>query len=761
MSKAKHSSQTLNEIQRNKLRKRFVEYNKADQRQKKSLKEVQDIPNYSPVFRVLFVSVIMAAIYALIRWGWIEWGWFPKAKDYVPDIVVPVIMAAVHLFICRNFISSLRGKAGEFALFVGAVLSIILFMFAGFTGGLMVDRKTVDISDFHNVTPEMESALAKADYLHVKNLSTADLDTIRGNYYFDVSTYHTGYKGLRTKIVFHLYGVYPLRAIPNVYLANETTERHDYTFTSKKVLNAKHQHFIEKKAGFMLNEEMNDRYLKRLLPSDNIEGYQEAIREIYKKGNKTFDSDKIIIYEFTKSEKSENGILFVVIIFAILLLEIILLLIGYRWFFGKEKYTKAVITSGWWKEWWKELKPDEILVYSLPVLMTLIFILMLFNGYSTDTTNRAMLMQWGALERTSVLEGHEWWRLLTYGFLHNDFIHLFGNVFIFVLSATLLLSSHNGYRITFVFLLSTFVSGLFFLFWSSGYWGVGASGGVFGILGFWFAYELYVKYVNKERERFLTVREPLVMIVINLLFSFSNGISMSGHIGGLVAGIILAIIIGIKNKSRHGKDISVKKTWILISILLALVMSLALSYLWGYEKNASVQTELGMAYYNGTIGDKPNYEKAVKHFRKAAELGNAKAQNKLGVCYEYGRGVEQDDFEAVKWYRKAAEQGNDIAQFNLGVCYENGQGVPQDYDEAIKLYRKAAERENLHAEYNLGRCYEIGIGVEQDYDEAVKWYDKAMEHGNFKAREALERLGKVPPSTIHVKIQKGGTWEIL
>ena len=758
MTKAKHPSQTSNEIQRNKLRKRFVEYNKADQRQKKSPKKVQNIPNYSPVFRVFFASVIMAAIYALIRWGWSEWGWFPKAKDYVPDFAVPIIMAVVHLFIFRNFVSSFKGKAEELAWFVVAILSFSLFMVAGFTGGLMVDRKTVDISDFHIITPEMESALAKVDYLHVKNLSTADLDTIRGKYYFDVSTYHTGYGGLRTNIVFHLYGVYPLRAIPNVYLANETTEEHDYTYASKKVLNAEHQHFIEKEAGFMLKEEMNDRYLKRLLPSDNIEGYQEAIREIYKKENKPFDSDKIIIYEFTNSEKSENGIfLFVVIIFAILLLEIILLLIGYRWFLDKEKYMEAVITSGWWKG----LKPDEIIVYSLPVLMTLIFILMLFNGYSRDTTNRAMLMQWGALERTSVLEGHEWWRLLTYGFLHNDFIHLFGNVFIFVLSATLLLSSHNGYRITFVFLLSTFVSGLFFLFWSSGYWGVGASGGVFGILGFWFAYELYVKYVNKERERFLTVWYPLVMIVINLLFSFGNGISMSGHIGGLVAGIILAIIIGIKNKSRHGKDISVKKTWILISILLALVMSLALSYLWGYEKNASVQTELGMAYYNGNIGAEPDYEKAVKHFRKAAELGNVKAQNKLGVCYKYGRGVEQDDVEAAKWYRKAAEQGFAPAQNNLGMCYVKGQGVPQDYDEAIKLYRKAAERENLHAEYNLGRCYEIGIGVEQDYDEAVKWYDKSMEHGYFKAREALERLGKVPPSTIHIKIQADGTWEIL
>ena len=38
----------------------------------------------------------------------------------------------------------------------------------------------------------------------------------------------------------------------------------------------------------------------------------------------------------------------------------------------------------------------------------------------------------------------------------------------------------------------------------------------------------------------------------------------------------------------------------------------------------------------------------------------------------------QDHKEAVKWYTKAAEQGHARAQNNLGVSYENGEGVPQD-----------------------------------------------------------------------------------
>lgn len=511
--------------------------------------EVRYASRLHAICYVFFSSIIIATLCGLISLGWREWGWFPKAKDYVPDFVVPVIMSAVHLFICRNFIRSLKGKAGEFAWYVAAILSFFLFMVAGFTGSLLVDRKTVNISDFHNITPEMESALAKADYLHVKNISTADLDTIRGNYYFDFSTY-TGSRA-RERIEFHLYGVYPLCAIPNVYIVNETTESHDYTYASKEALDEMAENFIDKEAGFMLKEEMNDRYLKRLLPSDNIEGYQEAIREIYEKENKPFDSDKIIIYEFTNSEKSENVIFFLlVIIFAILLLEIILLLIGYRWFFDEEKYMEAVITSGWWKE----LKLNEFIVYSLPVLMTLIFILMLFNGYSMDTTNREMLMQWGALERSSVLEEHEWWRLLTYGFLHDGIMHLFGNLLLFVASVYMMTLTHNGYRITLVFLISILFAGIVILLFGSGFC-VGASGGVFGLMSFWICYELYTAYVNKDHDTSPTVLFPLAMIVLLLLSSFGYGINMSGHLGGLVVGIILAIIIGAKDKSNGSSAI--------------------------------------------------------------------------------------------------------------------------------------------------------------------------------------------------------------
>lgn len=61
---------------------------------------------------------------------------------------------------------------------------------------------------------------------------------------------------------------------------------------------------------------------------------------------------------------------------------------------------------------------------------------------------------------------------------------------------------------------------------------------------------------------------------------------------------------------------------------------------------------------------KGNYSEEFQCYLKALEINenNKYAQSNIGLCYEYGRGVNQDYYEAVKWYRKAAEQGHAGAQ---------------------------------------------------------------------------------------------------
>ena len=158
-----------------------------------------------------------------------------------------------------------------------------------------------------------------------------------------------------------------------------------------------------------------------------------------------------------------------------------------------------------------------------------------------------------------------------------------------------------------------------------------------------------------------------------------------------------------------------------------------------------------------------DYATVLQLMRPMADAGNTRAQNKLGLMYENGRGVAKDDAQAVYWYRKAADQGEAYAQKNLGVMYANGRGVAKDEAQAVAWYRKAADQ-GLAADQprldvrewprrgqgrhpgisagiarpptraspradELGLMYANGRGVAKDDAQAVAWYRKAADQG--------------------------------
>jgi TPR repeat protein len=84
---------------------------------------------------------------------------------------------------------------------------------------------------------------------------------------------------------------------------------------------------------------------------------------------------------------------------------------------------------------------------------------------------------------------------------------------------------------------------------------------------------------------------------------------------------------------------------------------------------------------------------------------HAIVQYNLGVMYDHGEGVPQNDESAVKWYTLAAEQGYALAQGNLGFMYEKGYGVPQNDESAVKWYTLAAVQGDAKAQYNLCVMY--------------------------------------------------------
>ena len=111
---------------------------------------------------------------------------------------------------------------------------------------------------------------------------------------------------------------------------------------------------------------------------------------------------------------------------------------------------------------------------------------------------------------------------------------------------------------------------------------------------------------------------------------------------------------------------------------------------------------------------------------------------------------ERGDYaEEVALIRPLAEKGFAFAQFNMGVLYDNGQGLPQDDAQAMVWYRKAAEQGLPQAQVNLGIMYEQGEGVPADKVEAYFWYALADSQGDGQAPQAKRDIaGKMSPAQI-------------
>ena len=134
--------------------------------------------------------------------------------------------------------------------------------------------------------------------------------------------------------------------------------------------------------------------------------------------------------------------------------------------------------------------------------------------------------------------------------------------------------------------------------------------------------------------------------------------------------------------------------------------------------------------------------KTMREWRSLAEAGDANAQYNLGVIYDFGKGVPEDDAESAKWFRLAAEQGDAMAQFNLGLMYANGEGVLKDDAEAVKWYRLAAEQGDARAQVHLGLMYARGKGVPEDNVQTYAWWNLAAVQGNKKASRNMDIVRK-------------------
>lgn len=195
-------------------------------------------------------------------------------------------------------------------------------------------------------------------------------------------------------------------------------------------------------------------------------------------------------------------------------------------------------------------RPEAVCtIILIAVNVAVFFILSLFG----DTEDAVFMMQHGAMYSDFVIQGHEYYRLFTCLFLHFGVEHLLNNMVILGALGWNLELQTGKIR----FLLIYFGSGLFgnvvsFIFHGAAQKytvSAGASGAIFGLMGAL----LWVVIANHGKLGRLSGRGMLVMVALSLYFGLSSsGVDNYAHIGGLVCGFLLALILYRKRSGRDG-----------------------------------------------------------------------------------------------------------------------------------------------------------------------------------------------------------------
>jgi membrane associated rhomboid family serine protease len=140
---------------------------------------------------------------------------------------------------------------------------------------------------------------------------------------------------------------------------------------------------------------------------------------------------------------------------------------------------------------------------------------------------------------------HQYWRLITGGFLHDGIFHIGINMLSLYFVGNALEPAIGRLNFATIYFVSLLGGSFGALLFQPGYPTVGASGAIFGIFG---------ALIVVARARGISIWQSGLglILVLNLLLSVTaRGISLGGHLGGFIAGLItgwLVVEVGARRR---------------------------------------------------------------------------------------------------------------------------------------------------------------------------------------------------------------------
>jgi len=162
------------------------------------------------------------------------------------------------------------------------------------------------------------------------------------------------------------------------------------------------------------------------------------------------------------------------------------------------------------------------------------------------------LLEFGAKYNPAIAAG-QWWRLITAGFLHGGLMHILMNSWVLFDLGAQTEESYGTSRFLVIYLFSTVTGFGASYFWSPAL-SIGASAGIFGLIGAMIAMGIRDRSAYGAAVRSLYTRWAVYGLMMGLLPFFA--IDNAAHIGGIAGGFAIAYIAGTPGYSQ-----TVERVW--------------------------------------------------------------------------------------------------------------------------------------------------------------------------------------------------------
>ncbi len=191
-----------------------------------------------------------------------------------------------------------------------------------------------------------------------------------------------------------------------------------------------------------------------------------------------------------------------------------------------------------------ELKVTAALVY----INSCVLIWMIFIDINVLGPSSSSLLEIGGLRITEFQSG-QYWRLISYQFIHAGIMHFLLNMGFLIIISLFLESNLSSLKYGMIYILSGLFAGVCSMYFNDAVVTVGASGALFGLVGWLGGHALRQKdlFSAFQRIKFILILAG-ASVAIGLILP---GVDNAAHIGGFAFGILLGLII----RQDEGREI--------------------------------------------------------------------------------------------------------------------------------------------------------------------------------------------------------------